>query len=477
MQNTRKNYRLFTEINHWWATGQVRSEFIEKVERTIFPELVKALAERQIILIEGARRVGKTSLLYQLIQFLLKHNTPAKHVFYLSLDDPLIERDSLFDDIIDFTEQYLFGQTISEVHTPIYLFLDEITKFPNWELYLKRYYDLKYPFKFITSSSSAAFLHKRVKESLVGRVITFQITPFTFSEVLKINAAPQEILESYSHLREIWKKTLTSQSLIPLYKNLFEIEKSFILHQREIVTKLQNYLYHGGFPEYLQIKDVHIRNRYFWENVAERVVYHDIPEIFKVEDRTLLQKLLLSGIEYSGQQLNFNDLANSFQAPRQKISNYFSYLQASNLLYLLEKYARTASSRMRAYKKVYSADPGLFVNLQRLSIEQIESRGLIGILAELSVFLHLKNYTETSRIYYHRERDKEVDFVIESPNQLLPIEVKYRKDINTRNRKKELPGFLDFQKRFQTKNALVISRNQLELQDNILYVPLHLFLS
>ena len=48
MQNQKKNYRIFPEINHWWTLSGVRSEFIEKVERVIFPDVIKALNERQI---------------------------------------------------------------------------------------------------------------------------------------------------------------------------------------------------------------------------------------------------------------------------------------------------------------------------------------------------------------------------------------------------------------------------------------------
>ncbi|MFQ5640994.1 MAG: ATP-binding protein [bacterium] len=474
MQEQRTNYLLFPEINHWWTSGSVRPEFIEKIERTLFPELVKALNERQILLIEGPRRVGKTSLIYQLIHFLIKNQTPAKHIFYLTLDDPLLEKASLFEDIIEYTEKYLLGKPLSELRSPIYLFLDEITKFPDWELYLKRYYDLKYPLKFITSSSSAAFLQKKVKESLVGRVMTFPVTPFTFGEVLKLHSSPPEIIDVYADLRGIWLSTFASGDWNRLYKKLTEMNKEINLHQKKISTSLHNYLLQGGFPEYLQMKDERSRRQYFWENIAERVIFYDIPEIFKVNDLTLLQKLLLNAIENSGRQLNFHDLANSFQAPRQKISNYLHYLKASHLVYLLEKYAKTATSRMRAYKKIYTEDPGLFVNIQRLDVEKIESHGLWGILAELAVFLHLKNYSERSRLYYYRERNKEVDFVLESPQQLLPIEVKYRREIN---RKKGLSGVLTFRTQFKTKHALVVSRNLLHLDDNILFVPLYLFLS
>ena len=131
---------------------------------------------------------------------------------------------------------------------------------------------------------------------------------------------------------------------------------------------------------------------------------------------------------------------------------------------------------MCAFKKVYTADPGLFVNIQRLDVTKIETYGLWGILAELSVFLHLKNYTN-GRIYYYRERDKEVDFVIDSTPLLIPIEVKYLTETIFKWGKRGIPGIFYFMDRFQTKRTLVISRDHLQLDDQIMFVPLRLFLS
>ena len=477
MQNSNKNYRVFAEVNHWWAVGSLRPEFLEKIERTVFPNLLQTIHERQIVLLEGPRRVGKTSLIYQLIHHLLTHHVPAKRLFYLSVDDPLLERATLFEDIISFIEQYLIGKALSETNEPFFLFLDEITKFKDWELYLKRYYDLKYPFKIIASSSSAAFLQKKTRESLVGRVMTLAVTPLTFSEVMRMHVTPPEVVRCYSRLNQIWKESLFSESWAGAYQDLVETEKSLLFHRKEIEARLHAYLLHGGFPEYLQIKDERNRHKYFWENVADRVIFYDLPQLFNVGDRTLLRNLLLNCVENSGRMLNINDLANSYKAPRQTISNYLQYLQASQLTFLLEKYAKTAASRMRAYKKVCVADPGLFVSRQRLSLEKIELQGAWGILAELVVFLHLEHYAETSQVYYHRERDKEVDFVLEPPSPPLPIEVKYRRRTGQKLGAKELPGLADFHKRFQSRRALVISRDLLELRGDTLFVPLHLFVS
>jgi predicted AAA+ superfamily ATPase len=146
------------------------------------------------------------------------------------------------------------------------------------------------------------------------------------------------------------------------------------------------YLLNGGFPEFLQLKGERAIKQYFPETIIERVVFHDIPETFNAADRGLLQNLFLYSIFHSGRVININEIAGSFRATRQTVSDYLHYLQASMLVRLLEKYAKTEASRLRAFRKLYTVDTGLYVYLQSLSPAQIEARGILGLLAEIASF-------------------------------------------------------------------------------------------
>jgi hypothetical protein len=463
------NVDVLIEVNHWWTRGDIRPELLEKVERVMFRHLLDALKERQVVLIQGPRRVGKTSLMFQLIHHLIRTGVDPKHILYASMDDPLLDKRSLFTDIIALLENILLGHPILEGGKRIYLFLDEIVHFEGWELIVKRFYDQKYPFKFILSSSSSALLESRTKESLVGRAMVFHLTPFSFSEYAQLKGS-KYISGWREFLEPLWSRFFLKGDADELIRGLKEVDREQRLREKEIDLTLRGYLYEGGFPEFLQMENPVIRSRYFWENVAERVLYHDIPEIFRVEDRDLLQKLFIYCVSHSGSMVNIVELGRDFGAPRQTISNYLNYLKSALLIQPLAKYARTTAGRLRSFKKIYACDSGMVVHLQRLSREQVEGRGLWGILAEIAVLTQLQRYCPYAHIYYYRERDREVDFAVEFNGRLIPVEVKYRREVEVPN------GLLLFKRRFKTDFELLITRGRFSTSETVLFVPMRLFL-
>lgn len=460
-----------SDINEWWTAGQVRAAFIEPVERQVTARIMETMDERQILLLEGPRRVGKTSIMFHLIKRLIDRGIEPKRIIYLSLDDPLIGKENFFEGLTDIIEKHLGSLRLQAESGRYYLFLDEVTSLPDWELYLKRYYDRKYPFKFIVSSSAASFLVKTGRESLAGRVFRFSVAPFSFSEFLRLKTSGSSI-EEREKIQALWDdfwRTLNSQTL---FSGLAGISEDAVFRQRDMELNLHSYLMSGGFPEFLQLTGDRAILRYFSENVIERVVYHDIPEAFAVSDRGLLENLLLYSIFHSGSIININEMAASFKAARQTVSDYLHYLQASMLVRLLKKYARTEASRLRAFRKVYTVDTGLYIHLQRLTPAQIEQRGAMGQLAEIAVFSQLASFPDIAgRLSYYREREAEVDFVAETLKGPVPVEVKYRQTPDG------LKGLAQFKERFNVSAAVVITKNMLKLDAGVLYVPLGLFLA
>ena len=463
------NITVLQETNPWWSSGSVKSAFVGKVERVQMPALRESLDERPILMLQGPRRVGKTCMMFHLIRFLLTRTDP-RTIFYLSLDDPLIDTATIFQDIVEYLETFVFRKAISEIGQTVYLFLDEVTKLENWERYLKRYHNQHYPFKFIVSSSSTAFLEKRTKESLVGRIVSYEVFPFSFTEYLRLKDADERLLGHYGSLQEIWERFGRANDFEALFRALQEVDRGLFLYSKAVLMWLTSYLSEGGFPEYLQLENPSLKDRYFWENVAQRVIYYDIPSIFHANDRVLLQKLLLHGIFHSGSILNIQDVAQSYGATRQNVSHYLQVLQAGMLIHLLEKWAKTQASRQRAYKKIYTVDTGLFAHLQRLTFEKLQASGRIGDLAEIAVLAQLRRLFYDPHLYYFREREKEVDFVVDRIEGPLPVEVKYREKMGG------LEGLSFFRRKFEVAEGLVVTKDRLRFEGGLLYVPLRLFL-
>ena len=179
--------RYLQAVNEWWRTGAVAPVFLQHNRRDEFGELVNLLDKERITAIIGPRRVGKTTLMYQLMDYLLQSGVPKENVLFVSMDDPLTM--TVADPLQIIIDEYLekiIRKPIRDVER-LYIFIDEIHFLEDWNLWLKKYYDLKYNIKFIISSSSATHLLKFSKESLVGRITEIKIMPLNFKEFIKLN--------------------------------------------------------------------------------------------------------------------------------------------------------------------------------------------------------------------------------------------------------------------------------------------------
>ncbi len=163
---------IFLLQNPW----RTQTDFPFKLKnRNILPLLINALSSPKNILgLIGSRQVGKSSLMFLLIQHLLQHGTNSQNIFYFNLDD--LKLHELFDnmpDFIDFTGAKNGG---------IFIFIDEVQRLENPGLFLKALYDLGLNIKIIYSGSSQLEIKSKLREHLVGRGRQFEIQRLCFEE-------------------------------------------------------------------------------------------------------------------------------------------------------------------------------------------------------------------------------------------------------------------------------------------------------
>ena len=166
------------EFNEWWFTEKVPEELLETYKRNLFYELKKNLEKRQIISVVGLRRTGKTTIMYQLIDFLLAKMKPV-NILYFSFDEEV-------KDLRDVLNTYREIHNLNFREGKFYVFLDEIQKLDDWQSQVKKYYDLYPRIKFIISGSEGLFLRKGAKETLAGRIYEFTLPTLSFVEFLNM---------------------------------------------------------------------------------------------------------------------------------------------------------------------------------------------------------------------------------------------------------------------------------------------------
>jgi len=470
--------------NPWWIDNKISTSLKLTYQKPVLKKLLDYFKLDRIILIKGPRRTGKTTLLYQIIDKLItKKKIPAKNILYLSCDDPefkyLTDSTSTLNSNINLTDilniyEQLRGKTIKELKTneKIYIFLDEVHFWEGWQFEIKKYFDKKYPVKFIVSGSSASLI-KKGSESLMGRTIEELILPFSFCEFLSYRLKNKMLDNIIRNLQKNFRLSRSPQETENLFSesiSIIPIDR-LIPYQNKIKILFEKYLDRGGFPHLLEIENPILWQRFLREDVIEKVIYRDMVDLYQIKKPQVLERLFLYLSDHSSDIVNVTNIANSLCLSREYTLKYLNYLIESFLIFRVKKYSPSVEKQLRSNRKVHLIDSGLITVFgegneeKRIESQKVES--LIG-----RCFLQ-KN------IYYWREKE-EVDLVLDlkkgQSKLLLPIEVKYRNHILLR----DLKGIIKFMDKYGIKKGIVVSKDLLEKREQnnkILWIiPAWLFL-
>jgi hypothetical protein len=397
------------DLNPWWVSGKVQKEFLHLGKRDTYEELLQYATSKQIIVLTGLRRTGKTVTLHQVIDHLLQKN-PKDTIIYYSYD--LL--DQSIEEALEYYNQILKKDFRKDKVT---VFIDEIQKRDNWENELKLLYD-NYPnLKFFISGSASLFIEKKTKESLAGRTYSFIMQPLSFAEYLRLKRV--------------------------------NYDSNPALYGRELKKQLILYLQSGGFPELLHEEDAIKIQKYVKESVADKIIYADIPNAFEIEEPGLLESIFSIVSASPGMVIDYESLASDLKRNRKTISNYLLYLEKAFLVRKLYNYSRNLLTNEKKLKRFYPSSTA-FAYLHNADMGQI---------TETAVLMN-KQFR-----YFSRKGNKEVDFVSEDAS---PTEMKYAENI----RRKELSGFFSFIEKEGAKRGIVITKDTEKTEGGIRYVPL-----
>jgi len=361
---------IFYAFNPWWenrsfATGILRSEYIKV--------LAPFQERRQVELITGSRRAGKTTLLKQLIKTVLDNGTPPETLLFLALDHPRLSSLRISEHLTTFRKLFLHAR-----ERKLTLFLDEVQDSPDWEAEIKSLYDME-DIK-ILCTGSTSFLINTKGGKLTGRQISTTIYPLSFSEYLLFTGQEIRRAESYKY------------------------EKC-----------AEDYITTGGYPEYVLNRD-----ELYLSNLIDYVIARDIAGLFRVQKTSVLKDLFRLISSSVGSRISFNRLSKILGVSLDTIKEYLSCFEAAFLMKSIEKWSTSYNERIYSQKKCYLLDTGLKT--------LFTGKGDLGAKAENAIFTALLRHGLTPS--YWAENGSEVDFIVETDHGTVPIEVKYIPEID-----------------------------------------------
>jgi uncharacterized protein len=365
-----------------------RDKYIYK--RNAVDKIEEFLYTDDVIVLHGARQVGKTCIL-RYIQESLKEK--GLQTYYIDLEDSRYVKilDQGVSEFIKHLNEEGFTNPTDMNERKLYVFIDEIQYLENPSSFLKLTADHHSSIKLIVSGSSSFNIKKKFKNSLVGRTVNFEIMPLSFDEYL-------------------------------LFKGV-HFEKENIRTEKkttEIISHFKSYICHGGYPRIALTSDLNLKEKYL-QQIIDTYIKKDISDLASIRNTNKFNLLVETLAAQSGQILNVTELSNTCGISKVTIENYLFVLEETYIIKLIRPYSNNIRSELFKTPKIFFYDSGL---MQMLWLKKLQSE-TIGNAFETCVFSELAKKHGRDNIYYWRTKDKrEIDFILKYDGNILPIEVK-----------------------------------------------------
>lgn len=351
----------------------------------------------KVVLVTGARQVGKTTMLKRLAE--------GTNRTYVSLDN-LMARELAKSDPV------LFFQTYKP---PI--LIDEVQKAPELFEQIKIISDESEERGLIWLTGSQQYqMMKKVRETLAGRIGILEL--YGFSQREKYGYAFDEELDfSFSTLQSRQRK-VEKNDVIKVFKHIWE----------------------GGMPQ-LTGADEEMRNEYY-NSYVDTYLMRDVAETGRIVDSVKFRKFLCGCAALTAEQVNYATLAESAEISQPTAKEWLKILQGLHVVYLLQPYANNELKRLSKTPKLYFCDTGLCAYLSTwLTPDALMNGAASGRYYENYVVMELvKNYayskSKVNLSYFRDSNDKEIDVFIEENNTVHPLEIKKSAHPNNREVKK-----------------------------------------
>jgi uncharacterized protein len=394
-------------------------------KRPHFNELIKRLREARnfIQVLAGPRQTGKTTLIQQVLKAI---DIPSH---YASADN-VPQRSKTW-----VRQQWEIARLKTREtgkEKEFILALDEIQKINDWTEIVKQLWDEDgqndYPIKVVLLGSSPLLMQKGLQESLGGRFEMIYVSHWPFKE-----------------MRDAFGFTL------------------------------EKYIYFGGYPGSVSLIPEEDRwKNYIKDALIETTISKDILMMMRVDKPALLRQLFEVGSLYSGQILSFNKMIGQLQdaGNTTTLAHYLKLLSGAGMLCGIDKYAGEAVRQKSSSPKFQVMDNSLLTAQSSYSFQDYRGNPeLWGRLVESALGAYLLNVVKGMgiKVFYWRERDKEVDFVLEKGERKVALEVK------SSTRMEKLPGLDMFSSTFPRVKPLLVGQNGIPLEDFLQINPKYLF--
>ena len=406
--------KVLSSYNPWWKTGIIHAKLTRTYKRFAYYEAMNLLTDKTIhrtVILTGTRRVGKTTIQYQMIEELLVKGVSPQKIVYISMDHPMLKL-AAFNEILECFHENIYA------NQDVYYFFDEIQYAQDWDKWLKTIYDMQPDTEVVATGSASPVLNQGTAESGAGRWSVIQVPTMSFYEYCELVGVDRPDLLPGENISSWLKKTQQERTQIML--QLSKVQNYF-----------KRYLQIGGFPELALTDNDIIAQQILREDVVDKVLKRDLPSLYQIRNSIELERIFLYLCNVSSSIVSIEAIARELQGvSRPTVENYIRYLESANLIYQSKPVGMAGKQILKSSNKIYIADAAI-LNAVLMDDTILTDPEKMGKIVETSVYKHIKSfyYKKATSVGYYRggRNNKEIDIVVEYTGiKNILIEVKYR---------------------------------------------------
>ncbi len=412
--NDEQVIKVLRQYNPWWRTPSAIKEESKPHKRLAYYEALKILTHktiRRFAVLSGMRRVGKTTILYQIIDHLIDRGINPGNILYATFDNPILK-------LVNVENVLSIYEGMYPIEGTRYILFDEVQYTENWELWMKVIYDSRKDIRLIATGSASPILERGAADSGTGRWSVLKIPTMSFYEYCRLLGLDLPVLEDELRLSEL--QGFSSAQLGSLMDKFTPLQNHF-----------NRYLMIGGFPELVLSDDDVYAQRMLREDVVDKVIKRDVLSLFNIRSPLLMEKLFLYLCMNSTEIFNATTAAKELENTSiTTVESYIKALEMSNLIYLAKPMDVGSKGALKGKPKIFIADAAIR-NAVLMIDDVLSDEKELGAMVETTVYKHMVSFYQGSPAqlgYFRKARNnqKEVDVVVELPRQKILCEVKYR---------------------------------------------------
>ncbi len=402
-----KDEDILTILKSWnfWdgdiATGIARPLYVQKIAEILKDNTIPIVVET------GIRRAGKSFISRQVVQKLIERGLKKEETLIINLED---ERLILRDYELLLQIYRIYRAKINQKGKAV-IVLDEAQEIRGWEKFVRGISE-RGEAKFVITGSSSKLLSSEFSTLLSGRHITVTVSPLNFSEFLSFRGASKD--------------------------------------KKSEVELFEDYFVRGGFPAVAlsNIKE-EVLLSYF-----ETIIVKDIIQRYNIKIQEKLRTLVKFYITSAASSITYNSVSKFLKMPIKTVQVFSDYIKNSYLLFFLDRFSFSIKERETSPRKVYVVDNG-FISVIGTNLKEGKGRFLENLVA--LTLLKLSNTDKKLSVYYWKNNEKEVDFILRRDKNIEAIQVSYSID-NQKTREREVSALLECTRLLNLSAGTIITR-------------------